>query len=816
MKVAPVGGVLTPLDYWTMDNTTAESNGDVDLGSGGVLLLPDLTDSTGHVHHFGTGAGKDANVYLFDLDNIGKIRLCLSNGTLYQELAGGLGGGEWASPAWFNGNLYYGGTGDAIRSFQMTAALKLAAVPTSTSSNSYPYPGTSPSISANGAANGILWAVANASPAVLYAYNANNLATQLYNSSQWRHPAETSSATATNSSPPVIANGEVFVGTPNSVAVFGLLPAPTVTLNPTSIGFPNQTVSTPSTAQTITLTNKGPNGLLIGSIVVTGSNSGDFAQTNNCPVGPAAIAVNGTCTINVTFTPSAGGARSAAISINDNASGSPQSAGLSGTGVAVAPTVIFSPTSITFPNQTVDTMSAAQAITVTNKGPGALTISRIAVTGTNPGDFAQTNNCPIGPASIAVNGKCTINVTFTPSVANMRSGAITITDNGGGSPQSASVSGSGVGSSSGPWPNGYKYKATFTVAAGQVPSAQTNFPALISGTFADFATTANGGRISNTCTQTVGNNATTVPCDLIFTSDAAGTILAKWEYETYAAATGAVNIWVNAANLSNGTVIYAWYGKPSVITLQTTPTATWSNNFLAVYHLKENPAGTAPQLNDSTINVNNATMNGPVAGTQQQPGEIDGSVNFEGNTWAGIANPGNFSFERTDSFSLSGWFKAASNSSGTLLSKLPNIPNSGWALMQYRESANPTFSLTLLGTNASNNAVVETPGVSVGAWHYVVATYSGTSSVAGIKIYVDGVNQPLTSLQNNLTTTIVNALAPAINGRAGPSHMTSDSMDEIRVSAKGVVFSPAWVTASFNNQSHPGTFFTAVTGLTMP
>ena len=482
-----------------------------------------------------------------------------------------------------------------------------------------------------------------------------------------------------------------------------------------------------------------------------------------------------------------------------------------------SPPVILSPAFVTFPNQTVNTPSSAQLLTVTNKGPGWLSISSIAIAGTNPSDFAQINNCPVGPATLAPNGTCTINVTFTPSAASMRSAAISITDSAAGSPQSVALSGTGIASVTQAWPNGYMYQATFTVAAGQVPSAQTNYPALISGTFADFATTANGGRISNTCTQTVGNNATTVPCDLIFTSDAAGTMLLNWEFETYAAANGAVNIWVNAPNLSNGTVIYAWYGQPTVTMLQTTPTGTWSNNFLAVYHMKENPAGTAPQLNDSTVNGNNATMNGPVAGTQQQPGEIDGSVNFEGNTWAGIANPGNFSFERTDSFSLSGWFKAASNSAGTLLSKLPTSGLiSGWALMQYTGSTNPTFSLTLIGTSASNNAVVETPAVSTGTWHYVVATYSGTSSVAGINIYVDGVNQPLTTLQNTLTTTIVNAVTPAINGRAGPNHMTSDSMDEIRVSTKGVVFSPAWVTASFNNQSHPATFFTAVTGLTNP
>jgi subtilase family serine protease len=588
----------------------------------------------------------------------------------------------------------------------------------------------------------------------------------------------------------------------------------TVTLAPTSISFPNQTVNTTSSAQAITVTNSGPNPLTITSIAVTGTNPGDFAQTNNCPLSPTTIAVNGFCTINVTFTPQAANLRSAAITITDNGTASPQSVGVSGTGTPVPSTVTLAPTSISFPNQTVNTTSSAQAITVTNSGPNPLTITSIAVTGTNPGDFAQTNNCPLTPTTIAVNGFCTINVTFTPQAANLRSAAITITDNGAASPQSVGVSGTGTAVVTGPqpWPNGYNYQATFTVAAGQVPSTQTNFPALISGTYADFATTANGGRISNTCTQTVGNNATTVPCDLIFTSDAAGAVPLSWEFETYTATTGAANIWVNAPNLANGTVIYAWYGQPSVTTLQTTPSATWSSNFMAVYHLKENPAGTAPQLNDSTSNGNNGTMSGTVLATQQQPGEIDGSINFEGDTWASLANPANFSFERTDSFSISGWFNIPSNSAGTLLSKFPGS-NEGWALLQFTGSSSPAFSLGLFSSNTSN-AVAATPSVTVGAWHYVVATYSGTSTVAGMNIYVDGVNQPLTTYINNLTTSIVNTSIPAINGRAGPNAMSADSMDELRVSAKGVVFTPAYVTASYNNQSHPGTFFTVVTGLT--
>ncbi len=175
--------MLTPLDYWTMDNTAAESTADEDLGSGGVLILPDLTDSLGHTRHLGTGAGKDRNVYVFDRDNMGKVFDSADNSNLYQELASGLNGSEFSCPAWFNGNLYYGGSGDVIRSFRMTSA-RLGSTPSSTTTASYTFPGTSPSISANGTSNAILWAIENSSPAVLHAYDANDLLTEFYNSNQ--------------------------------------------------------------------------------------------------------------------------------------------------------------------------------------------------------------------------------------------------------------------------------------------------------------------------------------------------------------------------------------------------------------------------------------------------------------------------------------------------------------------------------------------------------------------------------------------------------------------------------------------------------
>lgn len=220
VKVGLNAGKLTVSDYWTMDNTTAESNSDQDLGSGGILLLPDVVDSQGTTRHLGVGAGKDRNLYIVDRDNMGKFTAA-NNNNIYQELSLALGGGEFGTPAWFNGSVYVGSVGDSIRQFKVAAA-KLGTSPFSTTSHTFPYPGTTPSISANGTSNAILWAAENTTPAVLHAYDANNLATELYNSSQAAGNRDQFGA-GNKYIVPTIANGKVFVGTTNSVGVFGLL-----------------------------------------------------------------------------------------------------------------------------------------------------------------------------------------------------------------------------------------------------------------------------------------------------------------------------------------------------------------------------------------------------------------------------------------------------------------------------------------------------------------------------------------------------------------------------------------------------------------
>jgi hypothetical protein len=219
MKVSLASGQLKVVDYFNMYNTVQESNADEDLGSGGSMVLPDLTDNNGQVHHLAVGAGKDTNIYVVNRDNMGKFNPS-NNSNVYQVLQGVLPGGVWSAPAYFNKTVYYGDVGDNLKAFAISNA-KLSTTPVSQTSNIFPYPGTTPTVSANGTSNAIIWAVANSSPAVLHAYDATNLSHELYNSSQ--AGSRDQFGAGNKFITPVVANGKVFVGTPTGVAVFGLL-----------------------------------------------------------------------------------------------------------------------------------------------------------------------------------------------------------------------------------------------------------------------------------------------------------------------------------------------------------------------------------------------------------------------------------------------------------------------------------------------------------------------------------------------------------------------------------------------------------------
>ena len=219
VKVSTAGGTLKVADYFDMSNTVNESGGDVDLGSGGAMVLPDLAYGTASTLNLAVGAGKDGNLYLVNRNNMGKWNANSNN--VYQELPGAVPNGVWGVPAYFNSTVYYCDQGGTLKSFSITSG-KLATTPVQTGA-SFTYPGVLPSVSANGTSNGIVWAIENTGTAVLHAFAANDLTQELYNSNQ--APSNRDHFGSGNKFiTPMIADGKVFAATANSVAVFGLLP----------------------------------------------------------------------------------------------------------------------------------------------------------------------------------------------------------------------------------------------------------------------------------------------------------------------------------------------------------------------------------------------------------------------------------------------------------------------------------------------------------------------------------------------------------------------------------------------------------------
>jgi hypothetical protein len=219
VKVSTAGGILKVVDYFNMMNTTSESGSDTDLGSGGAMVLPDSPYGTGGTLNLAVGAGKDGNLYVVNRNNMGKWNANSNN--VYQELAGALPNGVWGVPAYFNNTVYYCDVNNNLKAFAISNG-KLSATPVQTAA-SFTYPGVLPSVSANGTSNGIVWGIENTGTAVLHAFAANDLMQELYNSNQ-ASGGRDHFGSGNKYVTPMIADGKVFAGTSNSVAVFGLLP----------------------------------------------------------------------------------------------------------------------------------------------------------------------------------------------------------------------------------------------------------------------------------------------------------------------------------------------------------------------------------------------------------------------------------------------------------------------------------------------------------------------------------------------------------------------------------------------------------------
>jgi hypothetical protein len=255
VKLSTSGGTLSVADYFIPANYQSLDSSDEDIGSGAPIALPDQPGS--HTHLL-IGAGKDGRIFVTDRDNMGQLNNPPSGpDNIVQELPGStISGGSWDTPAYFDagsdGNrwIYYAGSGDHLKAFSLSNGL-LSTSPTSQSSASFGYPGATPVVSANGTSNAIVWAVQQGSTAVLRAYDALNLATELYDSNQagTRDQFGSSVKFAT----PTVAGGKVFVGTTNSLTVFGLL-------HPVLAPIPDQTVPAGQQTLTVTLSVTNPTG----------------------------------------------------------------------------------------------------------------------------------------------------------------------------------------------------------------------------------------------------------------------------------------------------------------------------------------------------------------------------------------------------------------------------------------------------------------------------------------------------------------------------------------------------------------------------
>jgi hypothetical protein len=208
------------LDFFTPFNQALLSETDLDVGSGGAVVLPDQP-GTAHPHLI-LGGGKEGKLYVVDRDNLGHFRPT-DDSQIVQSFSVS-SDGFFSTPAFWENNVYIAGNGDFLKAFRLSGGL-LSTTPTSQSSVFFDYPDATPAISSNGSTNGIVWALqtngfATFEPSILRAYDATDLSVELYNSTSARDQA----GPAVKFAVPTVANGRVYVGTGNEVTVYGLLP----------------------------------------------------------------------------------------------------------------------------------------------------------------------------------------------------------------------------------------------------------------------------------------------------------------------------------------------------------------------------------------------------------------------------------------------------------------------------------------------------------------------------------------------------------------------------------------------------------------
>ncbi|MGD0988074.1 MAG: choice-of-anchor D domain-containing protein [Candidatus Sulfotelmatobacter sp.] len=453
-SVVKLNSSLQVVDYFTPMDQACRNGNDMDLGSGGPLLLPTQPGPYPNEIVFGgkggtpcdlwTGGVYAAPVYVINYDNMGHYNA--TQDQIPQEIEGSPNG-YWSTPAYFStgttnyvymaGTTANAGVGDYLKQYTLTNG-QLVTPPFALSPGTLPVGGT-PSISANGTTNGIVWVQERQEsldtqigkkPPLLLAYSATNVGTLLYSSAQ--NAGRDTPGLETKFVFPLVANGRVYIGTQTDVDAYGLITQTNVTLTPTSLAWGTVFFGATGAAKTATLTNAGTGTVTITSISVTGTESSEFPiSADTCG---STLAAGASCTISVEFKPTGGGTQSATLTVVDG--GGTQTSALSGYGSAIK----FSPASLTFAATAVGTSSAPQTVTMTNENKTAITITSIAPGGANPSDYSETNTCG---TSLAAGANCSITVTFTPNATGSLPANITVNDSDITSPQKVVLNGTG-------------------------------------------------------------------------------------------------------------------------------------------------------------------------------------------------------------------------------------------------------------------------------------------------------------------------------------------------------------------------------------
>jgi hypothetical protein len=333
------------------------------------------------------------------------------------------------------------------------------------------------------------------------------------------------------------------------------------------------------------------------------------------------------------------------------------------------------------------------------------------------------------------------------------------------------------------WP----YRKKITINASKVTGDLSNFPALVSITDSDLRDKARHNGY-----------------DIYFTSSD-GTTKLDHEIEKFNSHTGELVAWVEIQSLSSSsnTEIYMYYGKENADD-QSNPTGVWDSNFVAVWHLSENPSGTAPQTKDSTSPYSNGTTYGSMTSSDQVAGKADGSLDFDGtDDYVDFANPSELQI--TGAMTLEGWVRPGYVDNDYMIAKMGSAGSRGWDISFDDDPgiAPDGWVMFRYSTDGSN---VESEGyarVNVSEWYYVVGVFNPSTYE---RFYVNG------ELDSEDTTGIpASQYDPSVNVRlarrsdADPERFDG-IFDEVRIST--VARSHDWINATYNNMNDTSSFYT--------